>query len=74
MNQRIRTQVECHSGYTYAQRPKSLVWEGERLTIMEIQGEWQTPEGRRFQVVTEEEGVFELNYSEKEDFWSIKKS
>ena len=73
MSQHITTQVECHSGYTYAQRPKSLVWEGERLEIKEIQGEWQTPEGKRFQVVTGDGGVFELFYSEKEETWYVKK-
>ena len=36
--------VECHSGFTYAERPVALTWEGQRLEITRILAEWHSPE------------------------------
>lgn len=63
--------VECHSGYTYAQRPTALWWEGARLEVVAVEAEWRTPEGKRFRVRTGDGRVFELEYSESQDAWSI---
>jgi hypothetical protein len=63
--------VECHSGYTYAERPIALHWEGERLPIVEIEARWRVPGGRRFRVRTEDGRVFELSYAELHDEWQI---
>lgn len=63
--------VECHSGYTYAERPISLQWQGEKLAISEILETWRIPGGRKFRVVTEDERAFELFYGELYDEWRI---
>ena len=42
--------VECHSGYEYAERPVALHWEGERLTVDEVEAGWRIPGGKRFRV------------------------
>lgn len=63
--------VECHSGYTYAERPTALQWEGERLVIKEIQSRWRIPGGRRFRVQVDDGRVFELFYGELYDEWRI---
>ena len=64
-------QVECHSGFTYAERPIALQWEGERLEIEEIEAQWRIPGGRRFRVRVVDGRVFELFYGELYDEWRI---
>ncbi len=63
--------VECHSGYTYAERPTALHWRGERLAIAEVEAQWRIPGGRKFRVRTEDERHFELFYGELYDEWRI---
>lgn len=63
--------VECHSGSAYAERPLSLLWQGERLEITQVLGEWRLPDGKRFRVQTGDEQVFELFYNELEDDWCL---
>lgn len=63
--------VECLSGFTYAERPIALWWEGKRLEIVEIVTQWRIPGGLRFRVQAENDRIFELCYSEQEDEWKI---
>jgi len=63
--------VECHSGHTYAERPRAFEWEGERLEVVEIVAEWQTPEAKHFQVILEDQRTFELTYNPSGDEWRI---
>jgi hypothetical protein len=63
--------VECHSGTDYAERPKALVWEGQRLEVVEVLARWRIPGSRCFTVRTADDQAFELVYSELEDSWSI---
>ncbi len=63
--------VECHSGYTYAERPTALYWQGQRLGIEAIEAQWRIPGGRRFRVRTAEGQIFELFYRELDDEWRI---
>lgn len=64
--------VECHSGYTYGERPIALHWEGERLLIQQIEARWRIPGGPGFRVRTEDGQVFELFYAEQPDEWQIR--
>ncbi len=64
--------VECHSGFTYADRPVALTWEGRRLEITRILAEWRTPEENHFRVRTSDGREFELAYSQTMDEWQIK--
>ena len=63
--------VECYSGGEYAERPRALSWQGRRLEIIEIEGRWLTPAGKRFRVRTEDGRRFELFYDIETDSWSI---
>jgi hypothetical protein len=63
--------VECHSGYTYAERPVALHWEDVRLEILEIEARWRIPGGLRFRVRVEDGRVFELFYGELYDEWRV---
>ncbi len=63
--------VECLSGFTYAERPIALWWEGERLEIVEIEARWRIPGGRRFRVLAENGQIFELRYVELQDGWQV---
>ena len=63
--------VECQSGFTYADRPVALTWEGQRLEISRILAEWRTPVENHFQVCTADGREFELAYSQSTDEWQI---
>jgi len=64
--------VECHSGFTYAEKPSAITWQGRRLEVRHILKQWRNPQGRGFRVQTEDEQVFELLYDEAQDEWQIK--
>jgi hypothetical protein len=63
-------QVTCYSGYTYAERPESLIWEGIEHKVKQIEKEWQELGARLFKVVTEDSRFFILSYNERGDEWS----
>ena len=63
--------VECHSGFTYAEKPVALTWEGRRLEILAITAQWRSPEARHFRVRTASGQEFELSYREAANEWQI---
>jgi len=65
------TLVECHSGFTYAERPTALWRQGERLEVAVVEAQWRTPGGKKFCVQMRDGQVFELLYIEMYDEWRI---
>ena len=63
--------VECHSGYTYPERPKAILQDDERLEIKVIEAEWRSPKGKFFRVKTIDDGIYILFYDETSDTWQI---
>jgi hypothetical protein len=63
----MRETVECHSGFTYADKPIALTWENRRLEIIEIFAQWRSPERRHFRVRTRYGQEFELSYREEDN-------
>jgi hypothetical protein len=63
--------VECHSGYTYAQEPRVVIWQGHRYPVTEVEQRWRTPDGPAFRVRTRARGRFDLHYREDSDCWTI---
>lgn len=66
-----RDLVECRSDSEYAERPLSLMWEGQRLEIAEIISRWRGPAEKGFRVQTADKQIFELIYREFPDEWNI---
>ncbi len=66
---RQMTAVQCHSGYEYAQRPVVFQWEEKKLVVSRVIGEWKTPDGKLFRVLTKGDQVFDLLYNTMEDEW-----
>ena len=64
-------QVECHSGYRYAEKPRAFIWQGERLLVEQILQAWRSPSGPRFKILTRGQQVFELAYDEHTGRWDI---
>ncbi|MGD0877885.1 MAG: hypothetical protein ABSA01_07040 [Anaerolineales bacterium] len=64
--------VECHSGFTYADKPVALQWENRRLEITGITSHWLSPQARHFRVCTSSGQEFELSYQEADNEWQIK--
>jgi hypothetical protein len=63
--------VECHSGYTYAERPVEFVWDERRYLVERVLNQWRLPDGPGFRVLTTAGEQFELTYSETKDEWSL---
>ena len=63
--------VNCYAGHTYAERPRSFLWEGKEYEVEEIEKSWQEPEKRCFQVRTRGNKLFQLCYNEGENQWSL---
>ena len=42
--------VECYSGHTYAQDPRTFEWQGQRYQVRHIAKRWRTPAGPAFWV------------------------
>jgi len=63
--------VDCYSGHTYAERPKSFLWEGMKYEVEEIEKSWQEPGESHFQVRTRDNKLFQLCYNEAQDQWSL---
>lgn len=48
-------QVTCYSGCSYADRPASFVWQGEKYEVKAIEKEWLEPGEKHFTVKTTSE-------------------
>ena len=63
--------VNCYSGHTYAEEPRSFRWKGIEYEVDEIERAWQEPGERHFQVRTRDNKLFKLCYNEVEGEWSL---
>ena len=68
----MQNQVWEYSGYEYAERPRVLSWEDERLEIDKILDRWRMPGKKGFRVRVSDEREFELVYDEIAEEWNIK--
>jgi hypothetical protein len=68
----METAVECHSGHTYAERPKAFYWKDTKFKVESIETAWRSPEGMHFRVKTQNGSKFELIYNEASLTWQIK--
>jgi hypothetical protein len=66
-----KVEVNCYSGYTYAQRPESFRWQGLEYEVTELEKAWREPGRRCFQVRTGENRLFNLCYNETQNQWSL---
>ncbi|MBI3158652.1 MAG: hypothetical protein HYZ26_03505 [Chloroflexi bacterium] len=69
MTNGLQTLVTCFSGHTYAQRPRSVQWQGGWQDILTVLADWHTPEGRAFRVLTAAGAALELRYLAERDAW-----
>ena len=63
--------VTCYSGYTYAEKPESFVWQGNKYNVQKIEREWLEPGKKCFRVRTENHKIVRLCYNEANDRWSM---
>jgi len=63
--------VNCYSGHTYAERPRSFLWRDIEYEVEEIESAWQEPGEKYFQVRTRDNKLFQLCYNEVKDQWSL---
>lgn len=63
--------VICHSGYTYAQEPRAVIWDGQPCLVALIVDRWRTPTGPGFRIVAEGGQAFHLQYDEQQGHWAV---
>ena len=63
--------VNCYSGRTYAERPKSFLWQDTEYEVKEIEKEWLEPGERYFRVRSGDNKLFQLCYNETRKQWSL---
>ncbi len=63
--------VSCYSGHTYAEEPRSFLWQGVEYEVKEIEKKWLEPGERYFQVRTGDNKLFELCYNDTTREWSL---
>jgi hypothetical protein len=68
----MRATVECYAGHRYPERPRAFVWEGERVTVEEVERSWRTPAGPAFRVRSADGRRFTLAYDEAADGWDVR--
>ena len=72
--------LACRSGRSYADRPTSFVWNGERYDIAGIEREWLEPGAKHFIVKAaiagnpESEKRCHICYDTREDLWRLYKN
>lgn len=71
MDEEVSYEVECHSGYEYAERPIALVNNGERQAIEAVEDTWRIPGGKCFRVRLVNGRRYELFYGELYDEWRV---
>ena len=68
------SRVECYSGWEYAETPRAVWRENQRLEVAEVEARWRFPGGQGFRVETAEGLVFNLTYTEADDVWQIQQA
>ncbi len=63
--------VSCYSGHTYAQEPRSFLWQGTEYEVAEVEKAWQEPAERCFLVRTGDNKSFKLCYNESNKRWGL---
>jgi len=63
--------VECHSGFTYAEKPLALTYLGRRREVAEILAQGRTPDEKWFRIRTHDGQLFLLRYAEASGDWKI---
>ncbi len=64
-------EVNCYSGHTYAERPRSFLWQGVEYEVKQVERAWQEPGERHFQVRAGDNKLFQLCYNKTEQQWSL---
>jgi hypothetical protein len=67
----VKSLVECHSGFEYADHPLAFTWQAARQPVKEILNQWRIPGGKCFRVRRADGQIFELHYTELTDEWRV---
>jgi len=63
--------IHSHSGFRYAEKPRSFRWDSDEYQIKQILTEWKTERGYAFKIITDTDLIFELTYDEIMDRWQV---
>ncbi len=66
-----QVEVQCYSGFTYAEEPRAFTWRGARYEITAIEKAWREPGRRCFLVRTRYHKSLRLCYNEKNQGWTL---
>ena len=65
--------VECYAGGSYPEKPRAVIWEGQRYLVETIHDQRRVPDGVGFRVLCQpDETIFDLFYNINLDTWEIR--
>lgn len=66
-------QVECYAGSTYPEKPRAVIWEGQRYVVKAILSQRREPSGVGFRVrCLPDQAAFDLFYRPETDTWAVR--
>lgn len=63
--------VECHAGYTGAERPLRIWLDGQFAEVRVVEDRWYSPGATYFRVVTAIGERYVLRHEDAQDSWSL---
>jgi hypothetical protein len=63
-------EVDCYSGASYAERPRALIFHGNKIEVSQILCSQLTPGSKVFKVILENGWTVTLQYSLQADHWT----
>ena len=67
----LPVRVECYAGYRADERPRRFYLGKHCYEVSEVIDQWYGPDYRYFKLRTEDDGIYILRHSEKDDCWEL---
>jgi hypothetical protein len=65
------TDVVCHSGYKADEYPRSFTFEAQRLTVVDIEDRWYSPDCSWFRVFADDACRYLLRLEQAGNAWTV---
>ncbi len=66
-------QVECYSGYTLNERPKTIHLDDRKFSVVRLEDRWFGPDHTYYKVLLDDGNTYLLRYDRETDSWAIEK-
>ncbi len=67
----INIQVKCYAGYIADQRPVQFTIGGKHLEVVDLDGQWYSPNATYFRVLASDGNYYVLRHDDGQDCWTL---